>query len=184
MTPIEYVVDTLQVVQEENESDQSYLQRVAVEIQALDETGWDALPGELQNWYNDAAEILTSVPEDEEPSDLPPLPEGKKSKKGRPKKVVEEGEQVEVKEKKEKKVKEPKEPKERGPIAANVVRQLLCENMDLSLDEILEKLPEHGVTMQRSSMQVVALNTVRAFEMVMKVGEVKDKEGKVLLKAE
>lgn len=181
MTPIEYVVDTLQVVQEENESDQSYLQRVAVEIQALDETGWDALPGDLQKWYNDAAEILTSVSEDEEPDDLPPLPEGKKSKKGRPKKVVEESEQVEVKEPKEKKV---KEPKERGPIAANVVRQLLCENVDLSLDEILEKLPEHGVTMQRSSMQVVALNTVRAFEMVMKVGEVKDKEGKVLLKAE
>ncbi len=42
----------------------------------------------------------------------------------------------------------------KGPIAAASVRQLLCENMDLSLDETMAKLTEMGVEMQRSSVQV------------------------------
>ena len=42
----------------------------------------------------------------------------------------------------------------RGPIAAASVRKLMCENMDLTLDEVMEKLGELGVEMQRSSAQV------------------------------
>lgn len=42
----------------------------------------------------------------------------------------------------------------RGPIAAASVRKLMCENMDLTLDEVMTKLAELGVEMQRSSAQV------------------------------
>lgn len=200
MSALEYVIETLKIEPDEHEDSQSFLQRVAVEIQALDEAAWNALPDDLQGWYNATAEILTEVEEGQDLGDLPELPEGKKAKKGkkpavvaeaadesesdaeseapkkrgRPKKEVVEGE--------EKPKKEPKVKEDRGPTAANIVRELLCENMDLTLDEIMELLPERGVTMQRSSMQVVALNTVRAFEMVVKMTEVKNKAGEVVLR--
>lgn len=69
----------------------------------------------------------------------------------------------------------------RGPIAAASVRKLMCENMDLTLDEVMTKLAELGVEMQRSSAQVVHLNTVRAFEMAVEMGFVKNKVGTTVL---
>jgi hypothetical protein len=178
---MDYVIETLKIIQDDSEERQDYLQRVAVEIQALAEDAWNAVPDDLKDWYNNTAELLANVPEGEEVGELPELPIPKpKGKKGRPKKVVE-GEEGEAPVKKEKK--EKKEKEERGPTAANIVRELLCENMDLTLDEILEMLPERGVQMQRSSMQVVALNTVRAFEMIISLKEVKDKDGNVVITA-
>ena len=198
MSALEYVIETLKIEPVEYEDSQAFLQRVAVEIQALDEAAWNALPDDLQAWYNTAAEILTEVEEGQDVGDLPELPEGKKAKKGKKPTVVAEAAEEsdvegeapkkrgrpkkEVVEGEEKPKKEPKVKEDRGPTAANIVRELLCENMDLTLDEIMELLPERGVTMQRSSMQVVALNTVRAFEMVVKMTEVKNKAGEVVLR--
>ena len=198
MSALEYVIETLKIEPVEYEDSQAFLQRVAVEIQALDEAAWNALPDDLQAWYNTAAEILTEVEEGQDVGDLPELPEGKKAKKGKKPTVVAEATEEsdvegeapkkrgrpkkEVVEGEEKPKKEPKVKEDRGPTAANIVRELLCENMDLTLDEIMELLPERGVTMQRSSMQVVALNTVRAFEMVVKMTEVKNKAGEVVLR--
>lgn len=87
------------------------------------------------------------------------------------------GTKVAAKEKvvKEKVVKEP-----RGPIAANAVREILCEDITTTLDQLMEKLEERGIPMMRSSAQVVHLNTVRAFEVAIEVGQV-SKAGTVVL---
>lgn len=87
------------------------------------------------------------------------------------------GTKVAAKEKvvKEKVVKEP-----RGPIAANAVREILCEDITTTLDQLMEKLEERGIPMMRSSAQVVHLNTVRAFEVAIEVGNV-SKSGTVVL---
>jgi len=78
--------------------------------------------------------------------------------------------------------KEPKEPKEpRGPVAATAVREILCNNMELSIDEVLAQLEERGIKMQRSSCQVVHLNTVRAFQVAQTLGTVKLADGSVIL---
>jgi len=76
--------------------------------------------------------------------------------------------------------KAPKEPK--GPIAANAVREIMCEDMTTTLDQLMVKLEERGVVMQRSSAQVVHLNTVRAFEIAIEQGTV-SKDGQEVLKA-
>lgn len=87
----------------------------------------------------------------------------------------------------ERKPKEPKEPKEpaepRGPIAADAVRQALCNNITLSIDDVLKLLEEQGIQMKRSSCQVVHLNTVRAFQTAVQLGQVKDDGGTVILTA-
>jgi len=44
--------------------------------------------------------------------------------------------------------------------------------MSTTLDQLMVKLEERGVVMQRSSAQVVHLNTVRAFEVAIQVGTV------------
>jgi len=90
------------------------------------------------------------------------------------------GTKVAAKEKvvKEKVVKEP-----RGPIAANAVREILCEDITTTLDQLMEKLEERGIPMMRSSAQVVHLNTVRAFEVAIEVGQVRKAGTVVLTKA-
>lgn len=55
---------------------------------------------------------------------------------------------------KEPKVKKEKAPKREGPIAADVVRDILCGNMALTIDQTMEVLVERGVAMKRSSLQV------------------------------
>ena len=204
----EYVTDVLEIIKETDEDNQTYFQRVAFELQNLSEEDWNKLPVDLQDWYNKTAEVLSSTGEDDEPGPIDLLPGMVKAKKpAKVKKVKEtvEEEEVEVvddaeeevekpkrgrkpkaesapKEPKVKKEKAPKEPKEpKGPTAANAVREILCENMDRTLDEIMTELEARGVAMQRSSMQVVALNTVRAFEMAIQVGEVRNAEGDVVL---
>ena len=53
------------------------------------------------------------------------------------------------------------------------MREIICEDIGISLDGLMTKLEERGVTMQRSSAQVVHLNTIRAFEVAIEVGKVK-----------
>ena len=109
-------------------------------------------------------------------------PKEPKAKK-EPKAPKEPKEPKEPKAKKEPKApKEPKEPKEpRGPVAATAVREILCNNMELSIDEVLAQLEERGIKMQRSSCQVVHLNTVRAFQVAQTLGTVKLADGSVIL---
>ena len=87
-----------------------------------------------------------------------------------------------AKEPKVKKERGAKEPKPKGPVAALVVRELLCENMDMTLDELMTALKEKEVHMERSSAQVVHLNTIRAFQVATTVGTVKNRAGEVVLK--
>ena len=193
----EYVTDVLEIIKETDEDNQTYFQRVAFELQNLSEEDWNKLPVDLQDWYNKTAEVLSSTGEDDEPGPIELLPGMVKAKKPTKAKKVKEPAEEEVekpkrgrkpkaesapKEPKMKKEKAPKEPKEpKGPTAANAVREILCENMDRTLDEIMTELEARGVAMQRSSMQVVALNTVRAFEMAIQVGEVRNAAGDVVL---
>mgnify|MGYP000985262640 CR=1 FL=1 len=205
----EYVTDVLEIIKDADEDNQAFFQRVAFELQNLSEEDWNKLPVDLQDWYNKAAEVLSMTGEDDEPGTIDMLPGMVKAKKpAKAKKVKEPVEEVEEvieivedeevaekpkrgrkpkadkapKEPKVKKEKAPKEPKEpKGPTAANAVREILCENMDRTLDEIMTELEARGVAMQRSSMQVVALNTVRAFEMAIQVGEVRNAAGNVVL---
>lgn len=198
----EYVEEVLEISQEPNEDRSTFLQRVAFEIQSLDEEGWNKVPVELQEWYNKAADTLADASSDDEieldelPTDAPK--KGKKLGSKKVKEAVAEAapevevadESAEVEEVKEpkkrgrkpsgepKKEKATKEP--RGPIAANAVREILCEDMTTSLDELMTKLEERGVNMQRSSAQVVHLNTVRAFEVALEVGKV-CKKGETVL---
>jgi hypothetical protein len=203
----EYVTTVLKITAEEGESQRDYLVRVAYEIQGMNEAAWDQLPVPCQEWYNSAADVIASASEagEEAPEyTLPELPgmskpavkakavkakpvkaeaevagetegaateEAAKRGRGRPK-----GSQSVPKA--EKPEKEPK-----GPIAAASVREVLCNNMDLTLDETMTELEKLGVEMQRSSCQVVHLNTIRAFEMAIKMGEVKNKAGTVVLAA-
>lgn len=184
----EYVVSTLNVVQEADEDRDTYLQRVAVEIQKLSEDDWNDMPVPLQEWYNETADMLAESPEELELKDIPGTKKAvkKPAKKAAVKEAAVDGEaeaeEAPVKAKKEKAPKEPKEPKvkkekapkePRGPIAANAVREILCEDMTTSLDDLMTKLEERGIAMQRSSAQVVHLNTVRAFEVAIEVGQVK-----------
>ena len=195
----EYVTEVLNVTKTQEETNQDFLQRVAVELQNLNEEDWNALPDDLQVWYNKAADVIASA-SDEESVTIEMIP-GMSPKKAKAKKAETEetdGEETgsatpaakpkrgrkpkaEKAEKapRVKKEKEPKEPK--GPTAANAVREILCENMDLSLDDIMVKLEEREVVMKRSSMQVVALNTKQAFVIAAQVGTVKNAEGEVVL---
>jgi hypothetical protein len=201
----EYVTEVLEIVQEEDEARDVFLQRVAFQIQNLPESGWNDLPTELQDWYNKTADMLTDSESEVEFTDIPGSVETKKSevkkvkaKAHKPPKAVkkaeievEEGEEEteeaeegeeETEEKPEPKKrgrkpssepKPPKAPKEpKGPIAANAVREIMCEDMSTSLDQLMVKLEERGVVMQRSSAQVVHLNTVRAFEVAIQMGTV------------
>lgn len=207
----EYVTEVLEIVQETEEAREVFLQRVAFTIQNLPEAGWNELPVELQDWYNKTADMLADTENEIEFTDIPgSVKEVKKAavkkvqtKTTKPPKVVkavetsedEESEEVETEDDEEKpepkkrgrkpssEPKAPKAPKEpKGPIAANAVREIMCEDMTTTLDQLMVKLEERGVVMQRSSAQVVHLNTVRAFEVAIEQGTV-SKDGQEVLKA-
>ena len=76
------------------------------------------------------------------------------TKPAKPAKVKKEKVAKAPKEPKVKKEKAPPKPKREGPIAADVVRDILCDNMDLTIDQTMEILVERGVAMKRSSLQV------------------------------
>lgn len=212
----EYVTEVLEIVQEEDETREVFLQRVAFQIQNLPESGWNDLPTELQDWYNKTADMLADGDSEVEFTDIPggnavkkAVVKKEKIKANKPVKAVkasessedgetEEAEEAEVVEGEEtpepkkrgrkpssesKTSKAPKTHKEpKGPIAANAVREIMCENMNTTLDQLMVKLEERGVVMQRSSAQVVHLNTVRAFEVAIEQGTV-SKDGQEVLKA-
>lgn len=212
----EYVSEVLEIIQEDNETRDTFLQRVAFQIQNLPEAGWNELPVELQDWYNKTADMLADTDNEVEFMDIPgSVKEVKKSvvkkeklkiKKQPPSKVIEtvedeeseeseneESETVEEKPEPKKRgrkpssepklPKAPKAPKEpKGPIAANAVREILCEDMNTTLDQLMTKLEERSVVMQRSSAQVVHLNTIRAFEVAIELGVVL-KDGEEVLKS-
>lgn len=207
----EYVTEVLEIIQETEETREVFLQRVAFTIQNLPEAGWNELPVELQDWYNKTADMLADTENEIEFTDIPgSVKEVKKTavkkvqtKTTKPPKVVkavetsedEESEEVETEDDEEKpepkkrgrkpssEPKAPKAPKEpKGPIAANAVREIMCEDMTTTLDQLMVKLEERGVVMQRSSAQVVHLNTVRAFEVAIEQGTV-SKDGQEVLKA-
>lgn len=207
----EYVTEVLEIIQETEEAREVFLQRVAFTIQNLPEAGWNELPVELQDWYNKTADMLADTENEIEFTDIPgSVKEVKKTavkkvqtKTTKPPKVVkavetsedEESEEVETEDDEEKpepkkrgrkpssEPKAPKAPKEpKGPIAANAVREIMCEDMTTTLDQLMVKLEERGVVMQRSSAQVVHLNTVRAFEVAIEQGTV-SKDGQEVLKA-
>jgi len=207
----EYVVEVLEIVQEEDEDRDMFFQRVASQIQNLPEAGWNELPVELQDWYNKTADMLADSENEVEFTDIPGFGEPVKTvvkkvkaKVAKPVKAVKavevSDEEIETSEETEEETeekpepkkrgrkpssepKEPKAPKEpKGPIAANAVREIMCEDMSTTLDQLMVKLEERGVVMQRSSAQVVHLNTVRAFEVAIEQGTV-SKSGKEVLKA-
>jgi hypothetical protein len=189
----EYITEVLKIAKDPEENNQDFFQRVAVELQNLNEDDWNALPDDLQEWYNKAADVIASASEEETVTiEMIPGMSAKKAKAKKAETEETEGEETEKpkrgrkpkaekaeKAPRVKKEKEPKEPK--GPTAANAVREILCENMDLSLDDIMSKLEEREVVMKRSSMQVVALNTKQAFVIAAQVGTVKNAEGEVVL---
>ena len=194
-TIFQYVVEQLELSPSSEESEQDFYNRVVVAISALDEAGWEALPEDLQNWYNTSADLIAAdedTNEDGMSIELPEMagytapeasPEPEKStvvmRAPKPKVATAKPQ----KEKKEKKAKAPKEPKEpKGPVAAEAVREILCNNMELTLDQVMEALTKRGVAMQRSSCQVVFLNTVRAFQMIIATGYVKNGEDTILIK--
>ena len=204
-TAFDYVIKTLGINQNDDESRDDYLQRVASKIQQLSEDEWNAMPVSLQDWYNGMADALVES-EDLEFKDIPGMKKSVDKKKVVVEELVEEqkiekadeadeADEEPVKEsgkkapktraKKEKgepKLKKEKVPKEpRGPIAANAVREIICEDIGISLDGLMTKLEERGVTMQRSSAQVVHLNTIRAFEVAIEVGKVKRGSDMVLI---
>lgn len=191
---------------DQDTTEQAYLQRVLITISEMGEEDWDQLPENLQEWYNQSMQQMPEGQEEPITLEAPdilkeftakftteaPAPVAKK--RGRkPKAESEQKEPKEPKEPKEKKVKEPKEPKEkkvkepkeqkvpRGPVAAQAVREILCGNMALTIDEVLALMAEQGIRMERSSCQVVHLNTIRAFEMIMRVGHVKKANGDVVV---
>ena len=204
-TIAEFVLEVLNVEQEPNEDTTAYLQRVAFEIQSLEEEDWNRMPVLLQEWYNKTADTLAEASSEDEivledlPTDEPKKTKKLDSKKAekaeKPAKPVkaeteeasEDGVEKEPKKRGRKPSTEPKAekaPKEpRGPIAANAVREILCEDMTTTLDELMAELEKRGVAMQRSSAQVVHLNTVRAFEVALEVGKVCKKDEAVLILA-
>lgn len=147
-----------------------------VEVEEELEEDEDEEEGEEEEEEDSEKEVEEEVEEEVEVK--------QKAKRGRKPK---EGSQPRLKKapkepKKPKEPKAPKEPKEpKGPTAANAVREILCENMDLGLDEIMQKLEERGVVMKRSSMQVVALNTKQAFVIAVQKDVVKNSQGVVVL---
>lgn len=203
-TIFQYVVEQLELSPSSEESEQDFYNRVVVAISALDEASWEALPEDLQNWYNASADLIATDEDTNEDGMSVELPEmvgytaPEASSEPEKSAVVMRAPKPKVaiakpqKEKKEKKAKAPKEPKEpkapkepkepKGPVAAEAVREILCNNMELTLDQVMEALTKRGVAMQRSSCQVVFLNTVRAFQMIVATGYVKNGEDTILIK--
>lgn len=194
-TIFQYVVEQLELYPSSEESEQDFYNRVVVAISALDEASWEALPEDLQNWYNASADLIATDEDTNEDGMSVELPEmvgytaPEASSEPEKSAVVMRAPKPKVaaakpqKEKKEKKAKAPKEPKEpKGPVAAEAVREILCNNMELTLDQVMEALTKRGVAMQRSSCQVVFLNTVRAFQMIIATGYVKNGEDTILIK--
>jgi len=168
----EELVTLTNVSIQDGEDTQTYLHRMVKAINDLTEEDWNKIPGEGQAWFNDSAKMISDAPEGILP-EIPVIPgmggadKPKKEKK--------------VKEPKEPKVKAEKKPKREGPPVTSIVRDLVCQNMDLDFAAIKAALEAQNVAIADSSAQVVYLNTQKTFEAIKRVGSVKDKDGKVVI---
>jgi hypothetical protein len=169
----EELVTLTNVALQDGEDTQTYLHRVVKAINDLSEEDWNKIPGEGQAWFNDSAKLIGEAPEGVLP-EIPVIP-------GMP------VDDKPTKAKKEKKVKEPKEPKaekkpkREGPPVTSIVRDMVCQNMDLSFTEIKAMLEAQNVAIADSSAQVVYLTAQKTIEAIKRVGGVKDKDGNVVI---
>lgn len=174
------LIEVLGLTKEDGEETSAFLKRLVIAANAMPDEDWDKLNKAAQEWFNQQSPIATAAneagvePVFTEPDGMTPPPEGTIV----PREVKKAG-------RKPKEPKEPKEPKVRAEPAADVVRRLICENVEITLDDLMKKLEECGVDMMRSSAQVVHLNTVRAFKtLIDKTKEIKNKAGEVLVKVD
>jgi len=173
---------------------QDFLNSMIRAVNDLSEEDWNKLPAEGQQWFNDAAKVISEDDDAEIPS-IKGMEEVKE-----PKKEEKKDDKPEKKKEKEKVKKDPepakkgeseesedepekKEPKKRrvGPSAGSIVRSILLDNKDLSLDEVMEELKTRDVDMKRSSAQVIYQGTTRTIEAIIEHGDVKGKDGKVVV---
>jgi len=168
---------------------QDFLNEMIRAVNELSEEDWNRLPADGQQWFNDAAKVVS---EDEE-ADIPEIPgmeevasDDEPEKEEEEKKDKKDSEKSDKRDSKEPEKKEPekKEPKKKrtGPSAGSIVRSILLDNKDLTLDEVMEELAEREVDMKRSSAQVIYQGTTRTIAAILEHGSVLDKEGTKVLK--
>lgn len=164
------------------QGESQYLKDAALGLSQLPEDEWNGLGEDIKGWYNEFASAYDANGQDEEW--VPPTMEGlaeaieayvppeKPAKAAKKEKVAKE-----PKEPKPKKEKVAKEPKESVPSNSGIMRDLLAEAYDVSLDELMTKLEEKGVVAKRSSVHIVWFNTQKTMEVLLKAGGFKDKAG-------
>ena len=159
---------------------QDFYRSVVQAVAALSDDDWNELSEEAKAWYNECANAYDA---DGENAVFPPM-EGFTETEA----VVEE----EVAEEAEKKTKAPKPPKEKKPKApkekkvresspsnSGTMRELLMDNIDISLDDLLKALEEKGMVAKRSSAHIVWFNSQQVMKVMLAKGEFKNGKGEV-----
>lgn len=175
MSAYENVVAVTGLTYDGNGEVQEYLAKALTALNDLPEEEWEGLDDSVKTWFNDSAKQMQD-PENENPLNLiPGMDEVKPAKKrGRPRNP-----NAAPKEKKTSARRSSE-----GSATANLIRKLLCENMEYTMDQVIEKLEAQGIETKKSYVQVIYLNTARAFEVAKEVGTVHSNGTLVLTKAE
>ena len=174
-------------IQPEGETSE-FLRNLVKAVNDLPDATWEGLSPDAQTWFNEAAQVIQAeegdiplVPGMEEATavaeeDAPEKAEPEKAEAAEEKPVKAKRQKAEKKEKKEKK------PKREGLPVTSITRGVICENVDASLADVMKVLEERGVSIAKSSAQVVYLNFHKTLEAIKSSDGVKDKDGNVVVK--
>lgn len=61
------------------------------------------------------------------------------------------------------------------------IRRIICDNMDISLDDLISELEKIGINMKRAGVQPVHLNTTATLKAILEHGNVKNSNGEVVI---
>ena len=167
---------------------QKYLYDLLQNISEVTDDVWDKLPETVQNWFNDGARIAGEADEGTEivlplPKELEVVPaksKPKAEKKAKPKAKKKEKPKSKDSVAKDliKDVKKPKAEKKAKPKAekkksnAQVIREMICEDVDITVKEVMIRLADMSIDAKLSSVKIVWLNTTKAFKVAYDVGGV------------
>lgn len=185
----EIVTITKESMKSEHETNREFMDRLIRSINSLDDDDWEAIPEDGKAWFNDAAKIIS---ESEDSSYVLPMIPGleeleKEEIEKEEKAINEEQETAPAPEKEEKKTRKPRakasplKKTREGPPVTQIAREMLCEDISISFEAFVEKLATAGVEIKKSTVQNVYLNSLRAYQTAIEVGEVKS-GNKVVLK--
>jgi hypothetical protein len=173
-----------------------YLKEVALLLSKAPEEDWDALDPEAQDWYILFADGFENNIDNDDwvPPELDGLDEViaaytpivAKPARIRSIKEKTEKEPKPVKAAKEPKVpktakepKTPKTPKVSAPSNSGIMREIILDHFDLTLDCLMDELEKLNVVAKRSSAHIIWYNSLRILEAAVKKGQIVNAAGEV-----